>query len=125
MKRYRIKKIEDKKKKYIDRIFTLRQHLSGGALWSVVRTLLKRKPKQNKMFVYESRFVDSKIVVSVVVPLYNTLQQYLRAMIESVLEQTYPNWELCLADGSDTDVVCQICQEYFVDDERGWLWNKL
>ena len=80
---------EDKKKKYIDRMFILRQHLSGGALWSILRKLLKRKPEQNKMFVYESRFVDSKIVVSVVVPLYNTPQQYLRAMIESVLEQTY------------------------------------
>ena len=64
MKSYGIKKIEDKKKKYIDRIFILRQHLSGGALWSILRKLLKRKPKQNKMFVYESRFVDSKIVVS-------------------------------------------------------------
>ena len=89
MKSYGIKKIEDKKKKYIDRMFILRQHLSGGALWSILRKLLKRKPEQNKMFVYESRFVDSEIVVSVVVPLYNTPQQYLRAMIESVLEQTY------------------------------------
>ena len=70
------------------------------------------------MFVYESRFVDSKIVVSVVVLLYNTPQQYLRAMIESVLGQTYPNMELCLADGSDTEEVCQICQEYVNKDSR-------
>ena len=42
-----------------------------------------------------------KIKFSILVPLYNTPEQYLREMIQSVLDQTYSNWELCLADGSD------------------------
>lgn len=37
---------------------------------------------------------------SIVVPLYNTKEPLLRAMIDSVRAQTYGNWELCLADGS-------------------------
>ncbi|MBD5560120.1 MAG: glycosyltransferase family 2 protein [Clostridia bacterium] len=37
---------------------------------------------------------------SIVVPLYNTKEPILRAMIDSVRAQTYDNWELCLADGS-------------------------
>lgn len=37
---------------------------------------------------------------SIVVPLYKTNPTYLREMIESVCAQTYPNWQLCLADGS-------------------------
>ena len=37
---------------------------------------------------------------SIVVPLYRTPEKYLREMIQSVREQTYGNWELCLADGS-------------------------
>lgn len=37
---------------------------------------------------------------SIVVPLYNTTESWLRAMIDSVRAQTYDNWELCLADGS-------------------------
>ena len=38
---------------------------------------------------------------SIVTPLYNTPEAFLREMIESVLAQTYEDWELCLADGSD------------------------
>ena len=39
--------------------------------------------------------------ISILVPLYNTPENFLREMIESVTSQTYENWELCLADGSD------------------------
>lgn len=38
--------------------------------------------------------------ISIVVPLYKTPEKYLKRLIESVKEQTYPNWELCLSDGS-------------------------
>ncbi len=41
------------------------------------------------------------ITFSILVPLYNTPIKYLNDMIESVQSQTYPKWELCLADGSD------------------------
>ncbi len=40
---------------------------------------------------------------SVIVPLYRTPERLLAQMIQSVQEQTYENWELCLADGSGTD----------------------
>ncbi len=39
--------------------------------------------------------------ISILVPLYNTPEDFLREMIDSVMNQTYENWELCLADGSD------------------------
>ncbi len=50
-------------------------------------------------FSYTPRF-------SIIVPLYNTPPDLLRAMVGSVMAQTYPNWELCMADGSanDTDL---------------------
>ena len=37
---------------------------------------------------------------SIVIPLYKTPERYLREMLDSIEEQTYENWELCLADGS-------------------------
>lgn len=40
---------------------------------------------------------------SILVPLYNTPEIFLREMIQSVMNQTYGNWELCLADGSDEE----------------------
>lgn len=47
----------------------------------------------------EQRF-SKEVCFSIVVPLYQTVPAYLREMIESVLAQTYGNWQLCLADGS-------------------------
>ena len=44
---------------------------------------------------------DKPIKFSILVPLYNTPIDFLRAMIRSVQSQTYADWELCLADGSD------------------------
>lgn len=44
---------------------------------------------------------DNPVKVSIVVPLYNTPMDFLQEMIQSVINQTYENWELCLADASD------------------------
>lgn len=40
------------------------------------------------------------VKISICVPVYNVDQKYFREMLESVLSQTYSNWQLCLADGS-------------------------
>ena len=62
----------------------------------------------------------SALLFSVVTPLYNTPVTFLQEMIESVLAQTYPCWELCLADGSDGDhpEVGALCREYAARDPR-------
>ena len=68
----------------------------------------------------EETVFPREIKISVLVPLYNTPEKFLREMIDSVVSQTYKNWELCLADGSDdkhTDVG-RICQEYIEKDSR-------
>lgn len=63
---------------------------------------------------------NKKIKFSILVPLYNTPEQYLREMIESVLFQTYESFELCLADGSDKEHkdVRKICKSYCRLDKR-------
>lgn len=57
---------------------------------------------------------------SILAPLYNTPEKFLRDMIDSVIAQTYENWELCLADGSDADhsYVEDIVKEYQAKDNR-------
>ena len=52
--------------------------------------------------------------ISILVPLYNTDETMLKEMIDSVLYQTYENWQLCLADGSDEAhaYVEQVCRKY-------------
>ena len=63
---------------------------------------------------------EKEILFSILVPLYNTPEKYLREMIESVEAQTYPKWELCLADGSDAEhgSVEEICRKYAAKDAR-------
>ncbi len=41
-------------------------------------------------------------LISFVVPVYNIGPDHLRETLDSVLAQTYPNWELCIADGAST-----------------------
>ncbi len=61
---------------------------------------------------------ENKIVISILVPLYNTPKDFLCEMIDSVVDQTYHDWELCLADGSDDEhsYVGEICKEYAKDE---------
>lgn len=40
---------------------------------------------------------------SILVPTYNSNEQFLREMIASVRDQIYPDWELCIADDASTD----------------------
>lgn len=62
--------------------------------------------KKQRAFVFED-----PITFSIIVPLYNTPREYLEEMIASVKAQTYAGWELCLADGSDTEhgYVAELC----------------
>lgn len=59
-------------------------------------------------------------VVSIVVPVYKTPELFLRAMIESVINQTYKYVELCIADGSGSDYtgVEEIVEQYKQMDGR-------
>ncbi|MCR5508379.1 MAG: glycosyltransferase [Lachnospiraceae bacterium] len=50
--------------------------------------------------------------ISLLCPAYNTDPRLLRDMMGSVVKQTYSNWELCIADGSDDDTVGNTVKEY-------------
>ena len=68
----------------------------------------------------EEQAFSKNIKFSILVPLYNTPPKYLKQMIESVKWQTYKNWELCLADGSDKahNNVEEIVRSYIKNDNR-------
>jgi len=62
---------------------------------------------------------DYNPVISIITPVYNTDRNFLVAMIESVLAQTYSEWELCIADGSDREIyVKEILEAYEKKDKR-------
>ena len=55
--------------------------------------------------------------ISIIVPVYK-VEQYLPKCIDSILSQTYPNWELLLIDDGSPDNSGNICDEYAQKDER-------
>lgn len=57
-------------------------------------------------------------LVSICVPLYNTPEMYLREMIDSVVNQTYPKWQLCLADGSPNENLRELIKQNYAAEER-------
>ena len=79
------------------------------------KSLLTQKEKEEQVkeiFQFMPKF-------SIVVPLYKTPEIYLRDMIDSVCEQTYQNWELCLSDGSGKDShLKNILKKYVQKDSR-------
>lgn len=57
--------------------------------------------------------------ISIVVPLYKTPEKYLRQLVDTVKAQTYPNWELCLSDGSGADSpIRKLLESLASSDER-------
>lgn len=103
----------------------------GGVRAALVKLLQKRRERRTMRRFGTASFPSAKqaeaerktrfprqVKISILVPLYNTPENFLREMIESVLAQTYENWELCLADGSDEahKRVGEICGEYSARD---------
>jgi glycosyltransferase involved in cell wall biosynthesis len=60
---------------------------------------------------------DKKILVSVVMPVYNC-ERYISKSIESVIGQTYTNWELIVVNDSSIDASASIAQEIAKRDSR-------
>ena len=54
--------------------------------------------------------------ISLVVPMYKTKEKFLKELVECLVRQSYSNWELCLADGSDKEN--PIYKKYVESDER-------
>lgn len=63
----------------------------------------EHKPSEEELQKQRETCFAKKPLISIVVPTYKTPISYLREMIDSVLAQTYDNWELCIADGSEGD----------------------
>ena len=73
---------------------------------------LEEVKKEMSSFIFTPR-------ISLVVPVYNVDESWLRAFIDSVINQVYQNWELCIADdASPSPHVKKVLEEYRLKDSR-------
>jgi GT2 family glycosyltransferase len=62
---------------------------------------------------------ERRPLISIVMPVFNPPERFLRAALASVREQLYPNWQLCIADDASTlPHVARILTEYAASDPR-------
>ena len=124
--------------------FALRQKerlANCGGPKDIARKLANKKDQKSKMRSYgtdsfptperaaeerETKF-ERMVKISILVPLWNTPKDFLVEMLDSVMNQTYENWELCLADGSDAEhnYVGEICKEYQARSKDRIVYQKL
>ena len=99
----------------LQRIPAVKQRSMNNRQLNRRSTLTTKERKQQ-----EAERFPKEITFSILVPLYNTPMDFLKAMIRSVTEQTYSKWELCLADGSDDDhgEVGEYCRSLAAKDGR-------
>lgn len=104
-------------------LFFLKSINDQYAIWVKNHALrehdLIRQREQSKQFLYRP-------LISIITPTYNTPKTFLIDCIESVLAQTYDNWELCLADDASTHPhVVKILKSYSKKDIRiKVVWRK-
>jgi GT2 family glycosyltransferase/glycosyltransferase involved in cell wall biosynthesis len=86
-------------------------------LWTEYRAAFEQHVRPN--IVRRIDAMARRPRISVLVPTYNTPEPMLREMLDSVLAQLYPEWELCVADdGSSASHVARVLREYAARDRR-------
>lgn len=87
-------------KKIFKRVFHIKENRKSNQeqykIWMEKNNLSIEEIENQKAYNFE---YTPKI--SIVVPMYNTDEIFFKELIESIENQTYSNWELCLADGSE------------------------
>lgn len=63
----------------------------------------RHQPSKRELDRQRREIFPDPVTFSIVIPLYRTKEAYLNELLESVLAQTYPYWELCLADGGGSE----------------------
>jgi glycosyltransferase involved in cell wall biosynthesis len=65
---------------------------------------MREKALTDEEYERQSDITEGKdVLISVCVPVFNPVEEHFRAMLESVVFQSYGNWELCIADGSTNE----------------------
>ena len=76
----------------------------------------QNEPNKKELEEQRNHKFENKPKISIVVPVYNTPEKFFDELVKSLQNQTYSNWELCLADGSPEPI--KYMKEYTQKDKR-------
>ena len=77
------------------------------------------KPTEEDLKAQRETHFEYEPLFSVVIPVYKTPERYLKEMLDSILDQTYGQWEVCIADGSPRGQdVEKVLKKYAEKDPR-------
>ena len=83
------------------------------------------KSKFKKISSQKAKIDNQKIKFSVILPTYNSNSKYLSQCLDSVINQTYKNWELCISDdGSNNQTIIRILKKYSKNKKIKIILNK-
>ncbi len=114
---------------------TIKYYKRNGfmATWYAVQERLWEKkhikydytpPSEEELKEQRGKKYERKLKFSIVVPAYETAEVFLQDLILSVTEQSYPDWELVIADASKSDAVKKVVGS-FMEQYDGIVYHKL
>ena len=74
------------------------------------------EPTEKELLEQSKIKFEKEPKISVIVPMYNTREDFFKDLVDCMKNQTYSNWELCLADGSP--IQNKELEKYYIDDTR-------
>jgi len=100
-------------KKIVLRIFKLNKAKNEAEKQSYYEWILNNEPNEELINYQIKHKFEYEPKISIVVPMYNTNEDFFVELLNSLFAQTYKNWELCLADGSEekNETIAALCSK--------------
>lgn len=76
----------------------------------------KNEPNEEELNIQRKKKFKVEPKISIIVPMYKTKEIFFEDLIECLQNQTYSNWELCLADGSPE--INKELEKYYINEDR-------
>lgn len=98
----------------------IKRYISMGTLSEPQKIYEKwielNEPNEEELEIQRKTKFEIEPKISIIIPMYNTPKKFFEELVDSLIQQTYRNWELCLADGSNEED--EELKEIYKKDDR-------
>ena len=116
MKFEKLLPVDSKRRNFLKKIYNKYFSKYSEEERTYLKWIEQNEPNEEKLEIQRNTKFKIEPKISIVVPVYNTPEKFFKELVESLQNQTYSNWELCLADGSPEPI--KYMQEYLKKENR-------